>query len=295
MFSYFCQVTHRTIRGIDRPMGKVVSFQRRNSGRAGGIATILAAMGVAGAAGYFGPGFLDKLPLPNAEQLVATGGAETIAGRASVIDGDTIEIHGERIRFNGIDAAESAQFCTDAAGRMYRCGARAAEALAGWLAAASPTACKFVERDQYGRFVGNCTRADGASVQRWLVRNGHALDWPRYSNGEFSREQSAARAKKVGIWQGQFELPWEWRAAQSEQTDSSSIVSLTPSAVSPAAASKQSGACDTKGNISRTGERIYHMPGQKYYARTRVSTGKGERWFCSEQEAQAAGWRRSQQ
>ena len=295
MFSYFCQVTHRTIRGIDRPMGKVVSFQRRNSGRAGGIATILAAMGVAGAAGYFGPGFLDKLPLPNDAQLVASGSAETIVGRASVIDGDTIEIHGERIRFNGIDAPESAQFCTDAAGRMYRCGARAAEALAGWLAAASPTACKFVERDQYGRFVGNCTRADGASVQRWLVRNGHALDWPRYSNGEFSREQSAARAKKVGIWQGQFELPWEWRAAQSEQTDSSSIVSLTPSAVSPAAASKQSGACDIKGNISRTGERIYHMPGQKYYARTRVSTGKGERWFCSEQEAQAAGWRRSQQ
>ena len=71
MFSYFCQVTHRTIRGIDRPMGKVVSFQQRKSGRAGGIATILAAMGVAGAAGYFGPGFLDKLPLPNGVQLVA--------------------------------------------------------------------------------------------------------------------------------------------------------------------------------------------------------------------------------
>ena len=295
MFSYFCQVTHRTIRGIDRPMGKVVSFQQRKSGRAGGIATILAAMGVAGAAGYFGPGFLDKLPLPNDAQLVASGSAETIVGRASVIDGDTIEIHGERIRFNGIDAPESAQFCADAAGRMYRCGARAAEALAGWLAAASPMTCKFVERDQYGRFVGNCTRGDGASVQRWLVRNGHAVDWPRYSNGAFSGEQSAAKAEQVGIWQGQFELPWKWRAAQSEQTDSSSIVSLTPSAASPAAASKQSDACDIKGNISRKGERIYHVPGQKYYARTRVSAGKGERWFCSEQEARAAGWRRSQQ
>ncbi|WP_230978825.1 thermonuclease family protein [Ollibium composti] len=95
--------------------------------------------------------------------------------------------HGERIRFDGIDAPESAQFCADAAGRMYRCGARAAEALAGWLAAASPTTCKFVERDLYGRFVGNCTRADGANVQRWLVRSGHAMDWPRYSNGAFFR------------------------------------------------------------------------------------------------------------
>ncbi len=276
-------------------MGKVVSFQRRNSGRAGGVAAILAAMVVAGAAGYFSPGFLDKLPLQNAAQLVATGGAATIAGRSSVIDGDTIEIHGERIRFNGVDAPESAQLCADAAGRMYRCGARAADALAGWLAAASPTTCKFVERDQYGRFVGNCTRADGASVQRWLVRNGHAVDWPRYSNGAFSGAQSAAKAEQVGIWQGQFELPWKWRAAQSEQTDNSSTVSPTPSAVSPAAASKQSGACDIKGNISRKGERIYHVPGQKYYARTRVLTGKGERWFCSEQEARAAGWRRSQQ
>lgn len=276
-------------------MGKVVSFQQQKSGRAGGIATILAAMGVAGAAGYFGPGLVEKLPLENGTQLVTSSGSDTIAGRASVIDGDTIEIHGERVRFNGIDAPESTQLCADAGGRMYRCGTRSAEALAEWLAASSPTTCKFVERDQYGRFVGNCTRADGASVQRWLVRNGHAMDWPRYSNGEFSGEQSAARANKVGIWQGQFELPWEWRAAQREQTDSSSIVSLTPSAVSRAAASKQSGACDVKGNISRKGEHIYHMPGQKYYAQTRVATGKGERWFCSEQEARAAGWRRSQQ
>lgn len=276
-------------------MGKVVSFQRRKSGRAGGITTILAAMGVAGAAGYFGPGFLDKLPLPNAAQLVATGGAATIAGRASVIDGDTIEIHGERIRFNGIDAPESAQLCADAGGRTYRCGARSAEALSEWLAASSPTTCKFVERDQYGRFVGNCTRADGTSVQRWLVRNGYAMDWPRYSNGTFAKEQSTAKAEKIGIWQGKFQPPWKWRAAQREQPDSSSIVSPMPSVASSAAASEQSGPCNIKGNISRKGERIYHVPGQKYYAQTRISAGKGERWFCSEQEARAAGWRRSQQ
>ncbi|HMM73900.1 MAG TPA: hypothetical protein PKC22_17035, partial [Rhodocyclaceae bacterium] len=62
-----------------------------------------------------------------------------------------------------------------------------------------------------------------------------------------------------------------------------------------AAASGQSGACNIKGNISRKGERIYHVPGQKYYAQTQISAGKGERWFCSEREARAAGWRRSQQ
>lgn len=163
------------------------------------------------------------------------------------------------------------------------------------LASSLPTTCKFVERDQYDRFVGNCTRADGANVQRWLVRNGHAMDWPRYSNGGFAKEQSAARAEKIGVWQGSFQPPWEWRTAQRKQSDSSSTVSLVPSAASPATASEQSGACNIKGNISRKGERIYHVPGQKYYAQTQISPSKGERWFCSEQEARAAGWRRSQQ
>ena len=52
--------------------------------------------------------------------------------------------------------------------------------------------------------------------------------------------------------------------------------------------------CDIKGNISvKNGERIYHLPGQKYYADTEIRTGQGERWFCSEAEARAAGWRRS--
>lgn len=276
-------------------MIKVVNFKRRDPRRAEGIPTILAAMGVAGVAGYFGPGLVGNLQPADGVQLVASSSARTIAGRASVIDGDTIEIHGERIRFNGIDAPEATQLCEDAGGRPYRCGARSAEALAEWLASSSPTSCKFVEYDQYGRLVGSCTRADGASVQRWLVRNGHAMDWPRYSNDVFAKEQSAAKAEKIGIWQGNFQPPWEWRAAQREQSDNSSTISLVPSTASPAAASEQSGPCNIKGNISRKGERIYHVPGQKYYVQTQISPGKGERWFCSEQEARSAGWRRSQQ
>ena len=52
--------------------------------------------------------------------------------------------------------------------------------------------------------------------------------------------------------------------------------------------------CNVKGNISvRTGERIYHVPGQRYYSATRVNWLRGERWFCSEAEARRAGWRRS--
>ncbi|WP_449396293.1 sunset domain-containing protein [Devosia riboflavina] len=51
--------------------------------------------------------------------------------------------------------------------------------------------------------------------------------------------------------------------------------------------------CNIKGNVSTQGERIYHVPGQKYYDDTRISASHGERWFCSEEEARAAGWRRS--
>jgi hypothetical protein len=62
----------------------------------------------------------------------------------------------------------------------------------------------------------------------------------------------------------------------------------------PLASNSTGGGCNIKGNISiNSGERIYHVPGQEYYDETRITTSKGERWFCSEQEARAAGWRRA--
>jgi len=58
-------------------------------------------------------------------------------------------------------------------------------------------------------------------------------------------------------------------------------------------ASAQQGECNIKGNVNTRGERIYHVPGQKYYNDTEISASHGERWFCSEEEARSAGWRRS--
>lgn len=137
--------------------------------------------------------------------------AEAVIGRASVIDGDTIEIHGERIRLNGIDAPESRQLCRDSKGKEYRCGQAAALALSDYLAASRPTRCVEVDRDRYRRVVADCSRADGANVAAWLVRKGHALDWPHYSKGRYEAEQRAARDAGAGIWQGEFIEPWEWR------------------------------------------------------------------------------------
>src|SRR6185312_6066702 len=158
-------------------------------------------------------------------------------------------------------------------------------ALDEFLAASRPALCQFVSWDQYGRYVGDCARSDGASVQAWLVENGHALDWPRYSGGAYAAHQRTAQQARRGIWAGTFQAPWEWRTAQRGSVEQPAGVSLLGGG----------SGCNIKGNISAEGERIYHVPGQKFYSRTRISEGKGERWFCSEEEARRAGWRKSRQ
>lgn len=138
----------------------------------------------------------------------AANAAEPITGRASVIDGDTIDIAGIRIRFNGVDAPESWQKCQDEDGADYRCGKAAAEALDGFLAASRPTTCQPITHDRYGRTVADCLRADGQSVSAWMVQQGWALDWPKYSHGAYAGEQATAKADQAGMWRGTFVEPW---------------------------------------------------------------------------------------
>lgn len=155
-----------------------------------------------------------RLALSAAAFLFSAIGAssdEIVVGRASVIDGDTIEISGDRVRLDGIDAPESWQVCQDASGTEYRCGAVSAKALDEFLAQSRPTSCRRVSRDRYGRAVAICTRADGADVGSWLVRRGHALDWPKYSERRYAPQQEAARATRSGMWAGSFVEPWEAR------------------------------------------------------------------------------------
>lgn len=203
--------------------------------------------------------------------------AESLIGHASVIDGDTIVIHGERIRFNGIDAPESNQLCQVPDGTPWRCGQKSALALDSWLSESRPTRCEFVERDRYGRFVGECFRADGEDVQAWMVLNGWALDWPRYSNGAYASAQNRAEKSSSGIWRGSFIVPWDWRRGKRLEAQTY--------------AAKAFSVCDIKGNINSKGVRIFHSPGQQHYDRAVIDESSGERWFCSPEEAIKAGWR----
>jgi endonuclease YncB( thermonuclease family) len=258
---------------------------KKSSGPAISTATIAAAMAVAAAFAYFAwePASFASLGQAPASRPTA------LIGRATVIDGDTVEIHSEHVRINGVDAPETRQDCKNRQRESWRCGKAAAEALDSFLSASRPLRCEYIERDRYGRFVGNCFRADGKDVAAWLVSNGHALDWPRFSNGAYADEQAKAEAAKTGIWSGTFEAPWDWRASdRNRQSQEGADSNAQPLGVVASAD------CKIKGNISGEGERIYHVPGQKAYGATRITTRKGESWFCSEAEAKAAGWRRAE-
>ena len=136
----------------------------------------------------------------------------SLSGQATVIDGDTLEIHGQRIRLHGLDAPESRQSCDDATGRAYACGRMAAFALADWIGRAVVT-CDPRDRDRYGRVVAVCT-VRGEDMGAWLVRSGHALAFRRYSP-DYVPAEDEARAAGTGVWRGQFTPPWEWRKRQA--------------------------------------------------------------------------------
>jgi endonuclease YncB( thermonuclease family) len=142
--------------------------------------------------------------------LSGTAWSDDIVGQASVIDGDTLEIHGTRIRLWGVDAPESSQLCRGADSDLYRCGAKAANDLDSFVAQ-RPVRCTPVSEDQYGRTVAACS-VGGADLGEWLVRDGLALDWPQYSKGRYGAAQHDAERSGRGIWAGSYVEPWLYRA-----------------------------------------------------------------------------------
>lgn len=133
------------------------------------------------------------------------GRADKITGRASVVDGDTIEIHVTRIRLWGSDAPEAPSSAVAMTARSIS-AARGQRTL--WTHSLHPAPSNL---DQYGRTVATCS-VRGVDLGEWLVSNGLALDWPQYSKGMYRQAQGAAEQAERGIWAGSFTAPWTFRA-----------------------------------------------------------------------------------
>lgn len=231
-----------------------------------------------------------------------------LVGRVSkVSDGDTITVQLSSgpisVRLDSIDAPEKDQPWGDEAQR----------ALAGRVNGRE-VALDVVTQDRYERLVAAVYLGD-ENVNAWMVQQGHAWAYREYlKDPEFCVWENDARNQRRGLWSlpsGQRAVPWEWRRRQRGQQDSFNDFSADTTEGCIAAMGKDrpepavvrstkpstlgdvqrgSGGCKIKGNIGNSGK-IYHVPGSPSYANTKIDESRGERWFCSEAEARAAGWR----
>lgn len=232
--------------------------------------------------------------------LLLLGAAAARAGTSSyearvvkIEDGDTITVVSDagrriKVRLLGIDAPETGQPFGAASRRVL------SENLAGGRVRIEQSGV-----DSYGRVLGRvlvppagcrgCTATVDVNLGQiesgmaWWYRQ-YARDQRITDRGRYQSAEAGARFAKRGLWADSAPVPpWDWRHARKPAR-------AAPTAGSGAASRPPPG-CSIKGNISAKGNRIYHVPGQRHYAETRISTSRGERWFCSEREARAAGWR----
>jgi endonuclease YncB( thermonuclease family) len=173
--------------------------------------------------------------------------AAEVSGPARVVDGDTLEIGSTRVRLFGIDAPEAAQVCKDARGRRWSCG-EAAEDRLERLVASRTVSCAGRGADDYGRLLAVCS-AGGREVNAQVVPEGLAWAFVRYAP-DYVETEREARATRRGVFAAENEPPWEFREAKWNTA-------------TPNAPADRERACPIKGNVSNSGERIYHLPWQR--------------------------------
>ena len=131
-----------------------------------------------------------------------------ISGIPSITDGDTIKILNKRIRFHGIDTPEKKQICIKNS-KKYRCGQEATSALIKKINR-KKVVCKVQEKlDMYKRYIGVCFLED-INLNKWMVRNGYAVAYRRYSK-DYIQDENYAKKNKIGLWSGNFIHPEKWR------------------------------------------------------------------------------------
>ena len=187
-----------------------------------------------------------------------------------VIDGNTLQIGNVIYRLHGIDAPEPGQRCNLPNGKTWRCGDEATKALVA-LIEGREVGCETKFEDEFGRVIAVC-RVGEVELNEILVRQGNAWAFRRFSI-DYALAEELAKEAGIGIWQAPTQTAEEYRKSRWEN-----------------AAKDVPEGCPIKGNISQSGM-IYHTPWSPWYTRTKINTAKGERWFCNEAEAIAAGWR----
>ncbi|MEL7092213.1 MAG: thermonuclease family protein [Pseudomonadota bacterium] len=192
-----------------------------------------------------------------------------LRGPVIVIDADTIDVAGVRVRLHAIDAPELDQTCETELGTRFDCGAwvtgQVRARFEGRMAA-----CDRTDTDKYGRMVATCA-VDDVDMGREIVAQGWAFAYRRYGM-DYDLDEKAAFVASRGLHGMQVQSPAWFRKTRAKGR-------IPPDP-----------ACRIKGNISASGQ-IYHVPGQRHYEETGIQPARGERWFCTEAEAVAAGWR----
>jgi endonuclease YncB( thermonuclease family) len=147
--------------------------------------------------------------------LLATSAvAADETGRASVVDGDTLEIHGTRFGSGVSTRPRPTSFAATPVPRT-RCGAKAANALHDFIGGRI-VSCVEIDRDRYRRSVAVCS-AGGVDLADWLVSQGLALDRPQYSQRAYAEVEHDAQREKRGMWKGSFVQPWRYRSCLRSQ------------------------------------------------------------------------------
>lgn len=218
--------------------------------------------------------------------------AQIVSGNATALDGDTLEMTGQRMRLSGIDAPELAQKC-QRDGADWDCGAQARRHL-GLLLQSGEAQCTVQAQDSQGVAIATCAIAE-RDLSEAMVAAGFAIA-SETSPGDapYADLESRVRMAKAGIFAGTFDQPSDWRKAHPQARLPATAVGKPQGSVRSTRFAKpqiyrNAFGCAIKGNVShRDGQYIYYLPGMKYYDGTRP-----EQLFCTEAEAQAAGYRRS--
>ncbi len=247
---------------------------RRISGTAAGaglLATV-AVVTLAGVAFYSGTPspVAGIMSAPTTTGALPTADASKLEGRAIALSGDSLRIAGTLIILDGIEAPEATQSCQRKAGK-WRCGAAAKDALAN-IVRGRRISCDIVGDSEDVKRARCYSR--GSDIAKELVRGGSVFS----SGGFLSRyagDESEAQAQKIGLWSGDADRPQDYRDKRWEE-----------------ATRTAPDGCPIKGRI-RSGSRTYVLPWSTSYDSIKPSKAKGERWFCSENEAKAAGWSRA--